>query len=107
MSAPTNDLELVAHHLAAWREFRGMTQEQLGEAAGTTGSTISMLERGERGLSVKWLLRLAPALKTTPGFIIDHDPREIPADVMALWEAIPHERRDQAMRVLETFKLAS
>lgn len=107
MAAPTHDPDLVAHHLAAWREFRGMTQEHLGESVGTTGSMISMLERGERGLSVKWLLRLAPPLQTTPGFIIDHDPRDIPEEVLAIWEAIPTERRDQALRVLETFKLAS
>lgn len=83
-----------------------MTQEQLGEAVGTTGSMISMLERGERGLSVKWLRRLAPNLQTTPGFIIDHDPRDIPAEVLAIWEAIPAANRDQALRVLETFKQA-
>src|SRR3990167_10236693 len=47
-----------ANHLRAWREFRGLTQEQLAELADTKGSTISLLESGDRGLGDKWLRKL-------------------------------------------------
>lgn len=56
-----------------------MTQEELAAACepATTGSVISLLEEGDRGLSLKWLRRLAPALKTRPGFIIEYDPSKV------------------------------
>lgn len=54
-----------------------MTQQQLGEAADTTGNVISQLESGVRGLSHKWLLKLAPILGTRPGILLDHDPNTL------------------------------
>lgn len=67
------------NNLRAWREHMKMTQEELGAACDppTTGSVISLLEEGERGLSLKWLRRLAPALKTRPGFIVEYDPSRV------------------------------
>jgi transcriptional regulator with XRE-family HTH domain len=71
---------------------------------GTTGAVISLLEAGERKLSPKWLRKLAPALNTTPGFLLEHDPEDMPTDILDLWSAIPEEDRPQALRVLATFK---
>lgn len=55
------------NYLQEWRELRDLTQEELAEEAGTTGSVISLLEAGDRGMSLKWMRRLAPALKVSPG----------------------------------------
>jgi transcriptional regulator with XRE-family HTH domain len=95
------------NYIKAWRELRGYTQEQLGEKIGTTGAVVSLLENGQRSLSTKWLRKIAPALETTPGFLLDHHPDDIPADVMQIWSEIPEGNREQALRVLQTFKLAS
>ncbi len=95
--------EKTANHLKAWREFRRMSQEELAEAIGTTGSVISLLESGTRGLSLKWLLKLAPALKTSPGFLLDHDPNDIPIDMLDLWGHIDVKDRPRALKILETF----
>jgi transcriptional regulator with XRE-family HTH domain len=92
------------NHLAAWREFRKLTQEELAEKVGTTASQISMLETGDRGLSAKWLRRLAPALKTTPGHLLDHDPNTIDNDVFDIWMEIDRRDRETALRVLRSFK---
>lgn len=72
-------------YLRAWREFRKMTQEQLAEAVGTNANMIQYLETGERGLSTKWARRLAPALDTTPGMLLDHDPFELDSDMLDIW----------------------
>ena len=48
----------------AWRERKGLTQAQLGEAIGTTGSVVSLMEAGKRQLSPKWLRRIAAAFIT-------------------------------------------
>lgn len=92
------------NHLKAWREFREMSQEELAEKVGTTASQISMLETGDRGLSAKWLRKLAPALKTTPGHLLDHDPNTIDNDVFDIWVAIGEKDRATALRVLKSFK---
>jgi transcriptional regulator with XRE-family HTH domain len=94
------------NHLREWREFRRMTQTQLAEAVDTKGSVISLLESGNRRLSDKWLRRLAPVLKTTAGHLLDHNPEDLPTDVLEIWADIPEERRQQALQVLSTFRQA-
>jgi len=46
---------------------------------------IQYLETGERGLSAKWLRKLAPALDTTPGMLLDHDPNDLDNDILEIW----------------------
>ena len=73
------------NHLAAWREYRKLTQAALANMVGTNANMIGYLESGERGLSAKWLRRLAPALDTTPGMLLDHNPLDLSADVIDIW----------------------
>jgi transcriptional regulator with XRE-family HTH domain len=96
------------NHLRAWRKFRRLTQQQLADAIEppTTKQVIQAIESGARGLSDKWLRRLAPALGTTPGFLLDHAPEELPTDLLDVFERIPAESRDQALAVLKTFAKA-
>lgn len=90
------------NYLQIWREYRGMTQEKLAEMAGTTGSVISMLEAGERGLSAKWLRKLAPLLDTTPGHLLDLDPRELDNDVIDIWATASSRQRAQIVQIAKT-----
>lgn len=92
------------NHLKAWREFRHLTQEELGELAETTGSVISLLESGSRKLSPKWLRKLAPHLGTTPGFLLDHDPNDMDTAFVEAALSVPKHRREQALEILKTFK---
>lgn len=71
-------------YLRAWRDYRGLTQEKLAEAVGTNANMIQYLETGERGLSAKWLRRLAPALDATSGLLLEHDPHELDSDVLKI-----------------------
>jgi len=98
---------VAANHLRAWREFNRMTQAQLADSANTSASVISQLESGERGLSGKWLRILAPLLKTTPGFLLDHDPNDLDTQFLEAAMAVPPERREQALRILQTFRTGS
>jgi len=92
------------NHLRAWRKLRRLTQEQLADAVGTTKGVISDLEGSKRGLSDKWLRRLAPVLGTTAGFLLDHDPEDLPTEFLDVIADIPAERRDQALNILKTFR---
>lgn len=94
------------NHLKAWRKFRLMTQQQLADAIEptTTKQVIQAIESGTRGLSDKWLRRLAPALGTTPGFLLDYAPDELPNEFLDVVREIPSESRSQALTVLKTFR---
>lgn len=93
-----------ANNLRAWREFRGLTQEQLAELVGSAGNVIGLLESGERGLSYKWLMKLAPVLGTTPGFLLDHDPNDLDTAYLEAALAVPPKDRETALKILKTFK---
>lgn len=53
------------------REYLGMTQESLAEAAGLDRSYIGGIERGERNPALAAILRLAEALRIAPGALFD------------------------------------
>lgn len=88
--------------LRAWRIFRKLTQEQLAEKVSTNPNMIQYLETGERGLSAKWLRRLAPALDTTPGMLLDHDPGELDADIIDIWAHAGSREKRQLSEIAKT-----
>jgi transcriptional regulator with XRE-family HTH domain len=90
--------------LHAWREHRGLTQEELAEKVGTYSGQISLLENGKRQLSVKWLYRLADALDITPGWLVDHHPNDISSDIYDIWGRIPEPQKQHARDVMMTFQ---
>jgi transcriptional regulator with XRE-family HTH domain len=101
----TDDKNGGPNNLRAWREFMRMTQEELAGACDppTTGSVISLLEEGDRGLSLKWLRRLAPALKTRPGFIVEYDPHEADTRTLEMISRLEPAQRAQVDKIIETF----
>ncbi|MEP6967057.1 MAG: helix-turn-helix transcriptional regulator [Pseudomonadota bacterium] len=92
------------NYLKAWRDHRRMTQVELAEAIGTTGAVISLLESGDRGLSPKWLRKIAPVLGTRPGHLLEIDPNDVSTDILDIWADIPQDRREQARDVLKAFR---
>ena len=63
---------------------------------------ISMLETEQRGLSAKWLRRLAPALDTSAGFLLDHDPNELPRDMLDIWNRADERQKRQIADIAKT-----
>lgn len=92
------------NHLRAWREFRGMTQAALAEQVDTNANMIQYLETGERALSAKWLRRLAPALDTTPGMLLDHDPAELDTNIIDIWASASSRERKQITEIARTLR---
>jgi len=96
----------TANNLRAWREHRELSQTELAKRIDTTQAVISLLEKGDRQLSTKWLYRLAPALGISPGFLVDYDPRTLDTSTLELIEtasAISKEDRPTAIKVLKGF----
>lgn len=73
------------NHLRAWRIFRGLKGSELAKKLDITPGMLSDLENSNRALSAKWLRRIAPYLKVTPGLLLDHDPNDLDNDVIDIW----------------------
>ncbi|PWR24010.1 XRE family transcriptional regulator [Zavarzinia compransoris] len=71
------------NRLGEWRRHAGLTQDQLAERAGTVRSQIVKLERGERRLTVDWMLRLAKHLGCEPGDLLPEAPLPAAAGLQA------------------------
>lgn len=97
-----NDSNGGPNHLRAWREFRKLSQEELADKIGTSHQVIGYLERGRTQLSAKWLRKLAPALDTTPGMLLDHDPEELSADVIDIWTHASEREKRQIADIART-----
>ncbi|WP_426574821.1 helix-turn-helix domain-containing protein [Aquihabitans sp. McL0605] len=71
--AKAKDPELIAfgQHLRILRHERSLTQEALADAAGLHWTYIGQIERGERNLTLKNVLRLARGLGVRPGELVD------------------------------------
>lgn len=85
------------NHLRAWMLYRGIKGNELATALGgnVTPGMVSDLANSKRALSAKWLRRLAPILHTTPGMLLDHDPNELPRDIMEIWGNANTDQRRQ------------
>lgn len=90
------------NHLRAWREYRGLSQQELAEKAGTSHQVIGYLERGRTQLSAKWLRLLAPILDTTPGMLLEHDPEDLSADVIDIWSRASLRQKRQIAEIAKT-----
>lgn len=58
-----NALKQIGVMIKTFREERGMTQKELGEAIGTTQSAVARMENGEQNLTTEMLGKIAIALK--------------------------------------------
>lgn len=61
------------NQISALRRVRGVSQQELADAIGTTISTIGKLERGERRLNQDWMEKIAAVLKCEPHMLIQKD----------------------------------
>lgn len=92
------------HYIAAWRQFRGLSQEQLAEAVGVTHATISRIETGVIDLKECRLYAIAQALSVSPGALLSTEPGSTSPDddqgTLALWERATPEQKKQIARIV-------
>lgn len=83
-------------YLKEWREYRGLTQEQLAERVGMSVSNVSQLERGLQGYSQDGLEKLAEALQCEPGHLHMVDPSRDDA-IWSIWEQAQEGQRREIL----------
>lgn len=101
-----NETKLAVHtFLRQWRDFRGMTQEQLAEAIGQTPPSISQMENGKQGFTDKSLAALATALQCTPAELLAVNP-EGEKNFLPLFEAAERLEGHERLRVYRIIRAA-
>jgi transcriptional regulator with XRE-family HTH domain len=60
----------MANRIKELREKRGLTSQQVADAAGTTVQQIGRLENGKRRLTDEWMRRIAPVLGVHPAALL-------------------------------------
>lgn len=68
---PSEGTRRFAFNVRSVRAKRGLSQEQLAEAAGIHVTYISSLENGHRNPTLNVILALSRALETRPGILIE------------------------------------
>lgn len=91
------------NHLRAWMRYRNVKGAELAAKLGgnVTPGMVSDLANSKRALSAKWLRRIAPLLDTTPGMLLDHDPTELPADIVEIWLSASDKERRQLVNLAQ------
>lgn len=91
-----------------WRKHRDLSLEKLSERMRElcdyrlTKVSLSRIERGLQPYSQDTLEALAECLETDPASLLMRDPT-LPDAIWTIWDNIPQESRDQALRVMEQF----
>lgn len=88
-------------YLAEWREYRRLTQQQLGDRLGVTDVTVSRWETGRTLLNTNVLAAFAEALNIEPQDVYRH-PDQPSAD--ELLRDQPVEVRDQAIKLIKALR---
>lgn len=86
-------------YIRAWRNFRGLTQEDFADRLGVSHSTVSRIERGLLGYTQDFLEAAADALLCEPADLIMRDPTK-PGAPWSIWDQLTPFKRDQAARML-------
>ena len=96
--------EALPNRIKECRQRRGLTQCRLAELVNATTQQISHLERGERQLTLHWMVRIGAALRCDPADLLpsmdsggEDDPRE--EALLALFRALPSADQDSLLRI--------
>ena len=89
------------HFIREWREFRGLTQEQLADRLGTTKANISRVENRRQGYTQDFLEACADALMTEPASLLIRDPSK-PEAIYSIWEQAKPGQRRQIIDIART-----
>lgn len=77
------------HFIRQWRQYRGLTLEQLAERIDVTHGALSQLERGLVNYTQPMLEALAYGLRCTPADLLMRDPMREDA----AWSIVDHLKR--------------
>jgi len=94
-------------YLREWRKHKSLTQEALGNLVGMTKGQVSEYERGvEKGgrrYNETTIELFSKALNIEPWELLGRDPNKESSSLTSIFDHIPEESREQAVKTLESF----
>lgn len=98
-------------YLAAWRDYRGLTLEELSEEVGSSKGAVSDLETGRQKADGTKPARfnrdtldlMARALHTTGGRLIDLNPFTVDQEPLDAFSQVPEGDRARVLQIVRTF----
>lgn len=90
------------HYLREWREFRGMTLEQVGPMIPMTHQNLGKIERGATNYTQPVLEALAQIYGTTVADLLVRNPVE-PESIYTIWEQLEPAAQSQVVEIAKTF----
>lgn len=97
--------ERPLHYLREWREFKGWSQEELGEMVDVHQSKIARLESGKRALKAGFLRDLARVFGVPPSALLDVDPSSEDgaqtASMLLAWNELTNSQRSDVLRMVQ------
>lgn len=88
------------HYIKEWRNFRDLSQEQVGERLGVGPSHISQIELNTINYTRETLNAIAVVLGCTPGELLDRDPRKPLTELLRIIDNLSPGQISQAVRIL-------
>ncbi len=95
--------QTVGHRIRTYRQFRGLTQEELAERAEVHPTYIGQVERGEKNLTVNTLEKILNALDLSFHDFFKHIDAEKENDIAGQCYEIIH--RQELKKQEEIFRL--
>lgn len=91
------------HFIKEWREYRGLSQEQLAERIDRTRGLVGQLETYRTNYTAETLEALAHALQCEPWDLLNVDPSKEGqvVDLMGLLRQATPEQRERAIGYIE------
>lgn len=96
-------MEKQRHYIRAWREHRGLTQEQFAERVGINRAYLSKIETGKRRYDQPFLEAAAEALRCAPADLLIRDPSD-PDGIWSIWDNLAQAQRTQIVEIAKTIK---
>lgn len=87
--------------IAAWREHRGLTQDQLAERLESSKASISRIESGQQPYTQDFLEAAAAALRTDVASLLMRDPTSKDA-IWSIWDQAKEGERSMIVDIAKT-----
>ena len=99
----SNKIEEIGDRLRTLRKHNGLSQQALAEKAGISYKYLGEIERGQVNLSLEIFMKIAEALNTPAGDILDAEKQESEEMVKAkaILAELPEEELGLAVRILK------
>ena len=88
--------------LLQWRLHKGISVEEVAKSARVMPQVIKDIEAGRSGYTMRLLQRASRALEVPFEVMIGQSPSGQDSDLLDVWDAIPPDRKDAALRMLRS-----